>query len=124
MVLFPEKKQPRLILAALLVLAMMGTFTFAEVEFFRFGDFEDNGPISGGFFSPADYTIDCLAAAGALISKARGYSFPPLRNASLRSVAALGTQNAGIALSRLSLKTIENTHRFNIKSAILLKLRI
>jgi hypothetical protein len=124
MVLFPEKKRSHLILVAILILAVTGTFTFAEVEFFRSGDFENNGPISGGFFSPSDYSIDCLAAGGALISRARGHSFSPLRNASLRSAIALGTQNAGIVLSHLSLKAIKNTNHFNIKSAILLKLRI
>jgi hypothetical protein len=124
MVLFLERKRPCLILAALLVFAVTGTFTFAEAEFFRSVDFEAPGSISGGFFSPVDYTVDCLAAGGAVISRAGGYSFSPPRGGSPHGTASPGIPAAVLAFSLRSLNVIKHTYRINIKSAILLKLRI
>jgi hypothetical protein len=119
MVWFRERKGPCLILASYLVLVVMAAFTFAAVEPFSSGEFESPGPISDGFFSQMDYTIDCLAEGASIISKARGASFSPLR-----SVMPLETKNIGTAFSHLFLNAIEKTNILNIKNIVFLKLRI
>ncbi|MDR0688858.1 MAG: hypothetical protein LBG08_01125 [Spirochaetaceae bacterium] len=119
MVWFRVKKRLCLVLASALVFVIMGAFTFAAVEPFVSGDFEDRGPISEGFFSQVDYTVDCLAEGVSIMNKARGASFSPLRG-----VISLEIKNIGTALSHCSLKTIEKTNHLTIKNPILLKLRI
>jgi hypothetical protein len=123
MLLFPGKKRTRLILPACLVVVMMWAFTFAATDHLRVDDFGET-PVPGGFFSPVDYTIDCLAEDGTVISKARGHSLSSLRNSSLRIVTPLGLQNIGVFCSQFPLKIIERTNCRDIKNTILLKLRI
>jgi hypothetical protein len=122
MALFLEKKWPRLILAAYLTVAVMGIFTFLAVEPLRSVDFSADEPFSGGFFTPIDLPIDCLAESQT-ISTARGHSFSPLRTGSLRLVLP-GAQHTGAVFVQSFLKAIEQVTYLNKKNTILLKLRI
>jgi hypothetical protein len=124
MALFPGKKWPRLILAAYLACTTMGIFTFVAVEPLRAVDLLDDESLSGGFLTPIDYTIDCLAEDEAVMSKAGGYSLSPVRHGALRISTPAGTQAIGSVLAQSSLMAIEKVNALNIKSTILLKLRI
>lgn len=116
MIGFTVKKRPLLILY--LALVLMGTSTFAVIEPFYFGDFEARGPISEGFLSRVDYTIDCLAVSAPVIGRTKGASFSP------RSVPSPGPKNIGTAFLHVSLNPSEKPNQLSIKDTILLKLRI
>jgi hypothetical protein len=122
--LFSKKKWLRLVLAASLTIATMGIFTFIAVEPLRAIDFLEDRPVSGGFFMPIDYTIDCLAEGITITNKGRGYPFSPLRNGHLRILTLVGIKNTGSVLDQFSLTVIEKINHRNIKNTILLKLRI
>jgi hypothetical protein len=118
MVLFQAKKRPLLFLVSYLVVVTAAAFTFAALEPFASGNFEDRGPISAVFLSQVDYTIDCLAAGESIGAKIRGAFFSPLRG-----LMSSGTKT-GTAASHPFLNRIEKTSRLSIKNRILLKLRI
>jgi hypothetical protein len=124
MALFSGKKWPRFILAAYLAFATMGIFTFLAVEPLRAVDFLEDEPLAGGFFTPIDYTIDCLAEGETIMGRAGGYSFSPVRNGAPRVPMFAGTQTIDSVLTQSSLGAIEKINDLNIKSTILLKLRI
>jgi hypothetical protein len=125
MALFLEKKWPRLFLAAYLVLAVMGIFTFAEIEPLHSDDFwKAQTGESGGFFALIDHTTDCLSENVIIQGKARGYSLSSLHNGSLRILTSLGTKDAKTVFAQSFLRVIEKTNYGNIKNTILLKLRI
>jgi hypothetical protein len=119
------KKWPRLILAAYLVLAVMGIFTFAVIEPFYFDDFgKAAAGESGGFFALIDHTTDCLSETAIIQGKAKGHSSSSLHNSSLRGMMSLGAKDAQTVFSQSFLRVIEKANYLNIKNAILLKLRI
>jgi hypothetical protein len=126
MTLFPGKKSqaPHLIPAVYLVLAVFGTFTFVTMNLLQSVDFNEDTPISGGFFTSMYHTMDCLAEGSTVISRARGHSFFPLRSGLLRIVMPQGTHKAGTAVLFSGLRIIEQTTYLPIKNNILLKLRI
>jgi hypothetical protein len=123
MVFFLEKKWPRLILAACLAFATLGVFTFAELEPLRSVHFQEDNPVSGGFFIPVDFSLDCLAEGETIISKARGYSFSPVRNGALRVLTFPGIQNTGSVPAESPLSKNERTTYLYIKNTIPLKFR-
>jgi hypothetical protein len=91
MALLLEKKWLRFILAAYLVLAVMGVFTFAMIEPLQFDDFwKGKTGGSGGFFTLIDHTTDCLSENVIILGKARGHSFSSLHNSSLRITMSQG----------------------------------
>jgi hypothetical protein len=124
MVFFSKKTRLSRVLTAYLAFAVVGTFTFVAAEPLLEENFSVHEPVLGGFFTPVDHLMDCVVGSGAVIDRAGGYSFSPVRNGSLRIAVTLSTQNAKIAFSHLSLKTNRNTNHLNIKNTILLKLRI
>ncbi|GHV07353.1 hypothetical protein FACS189485_17570 [Spirochaetia bacterium] len=124
MALFLERKWPCLILAACLTVAIMGLFTFAAAEPLRSVDSRDDDPFSENFFTSIDITIDCLAEGETIMSRARAYSFSPLRTGSLRILMLIGLQYAGFVLIQSSLKKSEKVNYLTMKNALLLKLRI
>jgi hypothetical protein len=124
MILFLRGKWPCLILAAYLAVAIMGLFTFAAAEPLRSVDLWDDEPESDVFFALIDFTIDCLAEGETVMSRARGYSFSPLRTGSLRILMLIGLQYAGFVLIQSSLKKSEKVNYLTIKNAVLLKLLI
>jgi hypothetical protein len=125
MALLLGKKWSRLILAAYLVLAVMGIFTFSVIEHLHSDDFwkaKTGG--SGGFFALIDHTTDCLSENVIILGKARGHSFSPLQNSSLRIMMSPGAKDAKTVFSQSFLRIIEKTNYLNTKNTILLKLRI
>jgi hypothetical protein len=122
--LFPGRKWLRLGFAAYLALATFGTFIFASVEPLRSVDLSMEEPISGGFFTTINLTIDCLAEDSTVISKSRGYFRSPSCYGQLHAAMPLGVHKAGTAALFLRLKTIEKITYPYIKDTILLKLRI
>jgi hypothetical protein len=124
MVFFARKTGLSPILTAYLALAVAGAFTFAAAEPLPEGNLSVPEPISGGLLTPLDPLMDCVVGSGAVIDRAGGYSFSPVRNGSFRLAIPLSAQNAKIAFSYLSLKTNKNANHLNIKNTILLKLRI
>jgi hypothetical protein len=122
MTLLFEKKWPRCILTAYLILVIMGTFAFSVADKFDFSEFEENQAVSSVFFAPTEYTADWLIEDTAKIGKADRHSSSPLRNGV--APASLGIQNAGVFLVQSPLKTIKKTQYPNIRDIILLKLRI
>jgi hypothetical protein len=124
MILFLGRKWPCLILAAYLVVAIMGLFTFAAAEPLRSVDLWADEPESDVFFAPIDFTIDCLAEGETVMSRVRGYSFFPLRTGFLRILMLIGLQYAGFILIQSSLKKSEKVNYLTIKNAVLLKLLI
>jgi hypothetical protein len=125
MVLLFGGKWPRLILAAYLVFAVMGIFTFAVMEPLDFDDFwKAETEESGGFFTLIDYTADCLSENVIIPGKARGHSLSSLHNSSLRIMMSPGAKDAETVFSQSFLRIIERADYLNIKNTILLKLRI
>jgi hypothetical protein len=124
MSLFLRKKWSHLILAAYLVFAIMGTFTFAAAEPFRSVDFLENESSSGASISQQDLSADTPIEGEPVITNGRGYSFSLLRNGSLRTAMPLGTRDAGSVIAQTSLSAIQKINHFTIKNTILLKLRI
>ncbi|MDR1219243.1 MAG: hypothetical protein LBK73_06480 [Treponema sp.] len=124
MALLFGKKCANCILAAHLILVIMGTFAFSVADNFDFSEFEENQTMSSGFFTPTEYTVDWLIENTTMIGKADRHSPSPLRNGTVRTSAPPGVQNAGIFLVQSPLKTIEKTQCPNIRDTILLKLRI
>jgi hypothetical protein len=124
MALVLGRKWLRLILAAYLAVAVLGIFTFIATEPLRSIDFWGDKPVSGGFFTPIDLSIDCLAEGTTIMSKARGHSFSPLRAGALRMAAPPGAQYTGTVPVQSSFRAIETVNHRTIKNAILLKLRI
>ncbi|GHU81763.1 hypothetical protein FACS189468_4980 [Spirochaetia bacterium] len=124
MVLFLEGKASRLILAAYLVFAVPGIGAFAATEPLRSIVFSGDTPISEGFFTPVELTIDYLAEGETMMNKAGGYSFSPLRTGALRILMPSGVPNTGSVPAQLCLKTAEKAHHPDIKNAAPLKLRI
>jgi hypothetical protein len=97
MVLLLGKKWLRLILAAYLVLAVMGIFTFAVIDPLQSDGFwkaKTGG--SGGFFTLIDHTTDCLSENAIVLGKAKGHSFSSLHNSSLRITMFPGAKDAKI----------------------------
>jgi hypothetical protein len=123
MVLFLGKKWPCLVLAAYLVVAIMGIFTFMEIEPLRSINSLEEEPISGGFLAPIDHFIDCLTEGVTITNKTGGYSFFSLRSGYMRILPLFGIKNPGGFLSGPSLRALENVQYLNMKNTILLKLR-
>jgi hypothetical protein len=124
MVFFLKKTPLPHIFTAYFAFAVIGMFTFVAMEPFLEGNLRVHEPISGGFLTSLDHVMDCVVGSGAIIDRAGGHSFSPVRNGSHRLAITLSVQNGKIAFSHLSLKTNKNTNHLNIKSTILLKLRI
>jgi hypothetical protein len=101
MAFFSKKTWLSHVLTAYLAFAVVGTFTFAVVEPLLEENFSVHEPISGGFFTPVDHIMDCVVGSRAVIGRAGGCSFSPVRNGSLRLAITLCTQNAKIAFSHL-----------------------
>jgi hypothetical protein len=121
---FLKQKWLRLILAAYMVLAMMGTFIFVLVESFPEVNLAGDEITEGNNFSSIDYAIDCLSESGSLTGKTGRHLFFPARNDFLCISTPAELQNSETFFSRLSLRTIEETNHLNKKSSISLKLRI
>jgi hypothetical protein len=125
MALLLGKKWPRLILTVYLVPAVMGMFTFAEIEPLCSDDFwEAQTEELGGLCAVIDHVVDCLSENVIILGKARGQSPSSLYAGSLRIMMFLGAKDAQTAFSQSFLRIIEKADYFNIKNAILLKLRI
>jgi hypothetical protein len=122
--LFLEKKWPPLILAAYLAVAIMGIFTLAAVEPLRSVDFFENKIPSGVSIIQQDLSADTPIEGEPVITNGRGYSFSALRNGSLRTIAALGTRDAGYLIAQTSVNVIQKINHRTIKNTIHLKLRI
>jgi hypothetical protein len=120
--LFFGKKRPRPVLAAYLTVSILGVFTFLAAEPLCSIDLFGGNPASCGFFTPLDYTIDCLAEGPFAMS--RGWPFSPLRNGYLRIPISLENRTTGAVSSKSSLREIEKVKYFSIKDTILLKLLI
>ena len=110
-------------MAVYLVIALMGTSTFSAAEALQFDEL-DNGPVSDGFLTTMDHTIDWLAESSTTIGRAKGYSSSPLRSGVLRIVMPLMVQSAGVSIVLSALNIIKKSLHPNIKNAIPLKLRI
>jgi hypothetical protein len=117
---FPVKR-PRFILAACLVLSVMGMFTFAAADLPALDSWESK-PITGVSIAGVDmdYTIDCLAE---YTVRARGYTSLPSRK-STHIITPFRTPYAGIIASFSVMKMTQPAKAPNSKNTILLKLRI
>ncbi|MDR0639029.1 MAG: hypothetical protein LBG27_09065 [Spirochaetaceae bacterium] len=124
MAFFLKQRGLRLILAAYMVFAIMGTFIFVLMESFPEVNFAGDEITQGGVFASMDYAIDCLVESGSLTGKAGKYSPSVARNSFLRISTLAGSQNIEMFFCHLSLKAIEETNHLNKKSSILLNLRI
>jgi hypothetical protein len=124
MIFLLKKKWDWLILAGYFFVAVTGTFSFSIAEPFRSIDLLEDNPVLSGSFASINTSIDYLAENVIITGKAQGRSFSPLGNGIMRIVMLLKKQNAGAVLSQSSIKTIEDSKYLNIKSTIVLKLRI
>jgi hypothetical protein len=121
MIPFSGKKWTCLVFATYLTFAILGTFTFAVTAPLCSVDFSEDEPTLEGFFTSMD---DCLAEGSTIISRARNYSFSPIRNGQFRIVMPFGMHKTGTIALFSSSKIIEKTPYPHIKNTILLKLRI
>ncbi|MDR1507670.1 MAG: hypothetical protein LBI67_11270 [Treponema sp.] len=118
------KKWPRLVLAAYLVIATAGIFTFMATEPFRSVNLSGKGPASGGLLSPIDHFIDYLTEGITITNKTGGHSLLFPSGGCIRILLPFGIRNIEAELSGLSLKAAENVHHLNLKKTIPLRLRI
>ncbi|MDR2194033.1 MAG: hypothetical protein LBP19_06155 [Treponema sp.] len=116
------KQGIRLVFTAYLALATFGTFIMASIAPLRSVDVSVDEPISSGFFTTINHTIDCLAEGSTGLNKSRGYA--PLCYGQLRAALALGVHKDETAALFSRLKIIEKITYSHIKNTILLKLRI
>jgi hypothetical protein len=118
MVSFSKKEWPCLMLAAYLVIAIMG------IEPLRSINFWEDKLISSDSLNPVIYnTIDCPTEDMPVISMVIRHSFSPLRIGPLRILIFPGTQNAGV-LFQSFFKALKKINYRTEKHIILLKLRI
>jgi hypothetical protein len=114
----------RFVMAAYMVVAIAGTFTFALADSLPVVNAGKDALTPSRVFASIDYTVDCLAESGGVFSKTGRYSFSPVRNSFLRIGVLPGLQNTKAYVSPVLLRTIEETNHLNKKNSILLKLRI
>jgi hypothetical protein len=122
--LFLKHRWLRLVLAAYMGVAMMGTFIFVLMESLPEARAAGDVLTPGGVFASIDYAIDCLFESESATGKAGRHSYSVARNGFLRIITPAELQNSETFFSRLSLRTIAETNHFNKKNSILLKLRI
>jgi hypothetical protein len=111
-------------LAAYMILAVLGTFTFAVTESLSVADWKTDELRPGGVFAPIDYAIECLAECSGQTGKTGRHPFSTARNGLPRVELPLALQGMETVFALLSLRTIEQMNHFDKKNSILLKLRI
>ena len=121
---FLKQRRPRLVLAACMVFAILGTFNFALLESFPEVEPVGDKLAQNGVFASTDYSIDCLVESGNVNVKAGRHSLPGAYNGFWRIPTLAGVQDSEMLFSCQSLRTIEETNHLNKKNSILLKLRI
>ncbi|MDR2553649.1 MAG: hypothetical protein LBD31_10870 [Treponema sp.] len=107
--------------AVYLALATMGMFTFMSLDAPRILK-TPQVPITDKsvFLTAVTCPVECLLATRA----AKDHSFSPLRHGSLRAGTPAGAFTAGTGLLYTAVRLIAKAAVHNIKSTILLKLRI
>ncbi|MDR2178318.1 MAG: hypothetical protein LBP20_09820 [Treponema sp.] len=111
------------ILVAGLVPAVMGMFAFSIAENFDLFYFAQNPAVPDGVFSSLEHDIDWLIEDTVIISGVNGRSRSSPHGGSVRIFMPPGIQSAGTFLVQPPLAAGQKQY-FNIKPAILLKLRI
>jgi hypothetical protein len=106
--------------AVYLALATMGMFTFMSLDASCFEDLADKMTDKSVFLTAVTHPVECLLAVGA----AKDHPFSPLRHSSLRMAMPVSSFTAGAGLLYTALSLITKAAVHNIKSTILLKLRI
>jgi hypothetical protein len=122
MVVWWGKKQRRLILAAYMVIVIIGVFTFSSLESFQSIKLREDKPISGSFFMSINH--DFLAESITLVGRAKGYSPSPLRGGFLRIGLTTAMYGGKVFVLQHFIENNESAYHPRIKNAILLKLRI
>ncbi|MDR0583066.1 MAG: hypothetical protein LBG57_01770 [Treponema sp.] len=106
--------------AAYLALAIVGMFTFMSLDASYFEDIADQMTAKNVFLTAVTTSVECPAT----ISATKDRPFSPLRHGSLRIVTPASSFSAGAGLLYAGVRLITKTAAHNIKSTILLKLRI
>ena len=124
MVQSPGEKQPRPIIAAILVFVVLGTLALLSAEIFFGIETGGSKPYSTGIFAPVDHTIDWLAENAITVSRTKKASAPTLRNGLPRVLMLLKIYSATNYFTLLSVHTTNPDYFSTIKNDIPLKLRI
>jgi hypothetical protein len=118
---FAGGKRPRIILAAMLVVALGGTFSLQAAE--GAGEGISGEARRDGILSAPDQAADWLALDPSLMGNAGGCPAAP-HNGAPRFFPPPGAANAGPVPAFPSSRAGDRTPFSNIKTTILLKLRI
>jgi hypothetical protein len=114
-----------LITTAYLALAVMGTFSLAAAEPFRsLITGMENSPLESAFASPDDYLVQHPAEEPVIATKTRSGVSSPLRLSFQRVTSPLLSSNRENPFSKSSYAIYKKLHHADLKSTILLKLRI
>jgi hypothetical protein len=116
------KSQP--LLAVHLIIAVLAAFIFAAEAPVHSYEFEIMGTGSDTYYSSPVTIIECLAVVPKISESNVKNTFSPLRLASLRLFIFLGIYNIILAFLKSHFAGSVQLYPINIKSSILLKLRI
>ena len=118
------KEKPHPIIAAILVLVILGTLALLRVEFSQDIEMTGNNPYSNGIVIPVDLTVDWLAVNTITVNRIKRIASPSLRNGVLRVLMFLKICSATEYLTLSSIHTTNPDYFLSIKNDIPLKLRI
>ena len=115
------KKQPRPVMAAVLVCAVLGTFAFSIVELPHVAT--ENMPYSSGILASVDHAIDWLAEDTPGVNRANKTASSPLRSGLLRMLMPVIYSTGGYPTT-LSAQAARTDHSSNSQDTIHIKLLI
>ena len=124
MVQLPRKKLPYSLIAATLVLAVLGTCIFFRTEIFHDIETIKNKPYSNSVVAPVDHAADWLAENTITVNRIKKVSSPSLWNGTPRAVIYLKTHSAADYSAFSSIHAANPYYFPNCKNTISLKLRI
>ena len=118
------KKWLNILFFTYLTLTIIGSFAFSVNETFNFDSFTANKNNSSIYFSSYNYNVDWIAEETAAIRIISGRPPAMYRNGFIRIILPFGFLLAAVYLTKIHIHTKKNDKTFNIRSTILLKLRI
>lgn len=110
--------------AACMVIAITGTFTFTVADTLQFDGRGEVRPGPDNLFTSIDYSIDWLAAESSQMSRAKGHSSFLTRSGAVRVCWLPVAPNARTAAAPSPVRAAGKLQYPTGKNAILLKLRI